>query len=208
MEIRTADHKESPLLGDELARWLQGDDVTLGSLIHLFGERAFALAFVILLTPSALPIPTGGVTHLLQVIAVVLAAQLLVGRQEPWLPRRWQGVRLAGDGSGRMVRGLLRLIRRVERLARPRGSWLFGSRVADGIYGVLVILGAAAAFVAPPFSGLDTLPSLGVVVLSLAVLFRDALIGLLGVILLAVGITLEVLLGAALFRTALHLWPW
>lgn len=198
---------EQPL-SVQLQAWLAGKDVSLGSLVHLFGERAFALAFVILMAPAALPIPTGGVTHLFEIIVVVLAAQLVWGRTEPWIPARWRGRSVVGDGSGRLVQGLVRLIRRAERLARPRAAVLFGSGAADRIFGVLVIIGTAAAFVAPPFSGLDTLPALGVVVLSLAVLFRDALIGAVGAVLMAVGITLEVLLGAALFQAALHFGPW
>jgi len=61
----------------------------------------------------------------------------------------------------------------------------------------LVIAGTAAAFAAPPFTGLDTLPALSVVLISLAVLLEDALIALAGLILGAVGVALEVVLGAA-----------
>jgi hypothetical protein len=63
-----------------------------------------------------------------------------------------------------------------------------------------VLCGSLAAFLAPPFSGLDTLPALGVVVLSLGVLLEDFAIVLIGVIVGAVGIALEVLLGAAAFH--------
>jgi hypothetical protein len=50
-------------LSDELDGWLRSDgDKTLGSLIDLFEERSFAVLFLFLLAPSALPLPTGGVT--------------------------------------------------------------------------------------------------------------------------------------------------
>jgi hypothetical protein len=51
--------------------------------------------------------------------------------------------------------------------------------------------------VAPPFTGLDTLPALGVVLLALAMLFEDALVAAAGVIVLVIGVVLEVVLGAA-----------
>jgi len=38
------------------------------------------------------------------------------------------------------------------------------------VFGLLVLGGSAGAFLAPPFTGLDTLPALGVVLLSLGVL--------------------------------------
>jgi hypothetical protein len=199
--------EEGPTLGDEMEQWLAGDDVSLGALIHLFGPRSFALAFVLLMAPSALPLPTGGVTHVLEVATMVLAAQVVFGRGEPWIPARWQGIRLAGDGSGKAVRGLLRLIRRAERFARPRATILFGNHVGNVGFGLLVILGALGAFLAPPFTGLDTLPALGVVVLSLGVLFRDVIIAAVGVVVMLVGITLMIIFGRAIIEVAGSLWP-
>jgi hypothetical protein len=51
--------------------------------------------------------------------------------------------------------------------------------------------GRSARSFAPPFSGLDTLPALGVVVLSLSILLEDGLVAFLGTLLAATGITLE-----------------
>ena len=56
------------------------------------------------------------------------------------------------------------------------------------------------AFLAPPFSGLDTLPALGVVVLAVSVLLEDALFAVAGVLLSAAGVALEIVLGAAAFH--------
>jgi hypothetical protein len=60
-----------------------------------------------------------------------------------------------------------------------------------------VVGGAAGAFFAPPFSGLDTLPALGVVIISLGFLLEDALIAVAGVAIGIVGVILELALGAA-----------
>ena len=65
----------------ELERWLQSDgEKTLGSLVELFEEKSFAILFVLLLGVPALPLPTGGATHVFEIIAVLLAAQLIAGR--------------------------------------------------------------------------------------------------------------------------------
>ena len=95
---------------------------------------------------------------------------------------------------------MLRLIRGLERLSRPRLRFLFGHRITNVVFGLLVVGGAAAAFLAPPFSGLDTLPALGVVLLSLGVLLEDIAVAILGVLTGAAGIALEIVVGAA----ALH----
>ena len=56
---------------------------------------------------------------------------------------------------------------------------------------------SATAFVAPPFTGLDTLPSMAVVLLSLAVLFEDFLLAIAGLLVGALGVLVVLLLGRA-----------
>ena len=185
-------------LSDELQRWLGGDhDKTLGSLIDTFGDKSFAVLFVVLLGVPALPLPTGGATHVFEVIAALIALELIVGRQEVWLPERWRSLELAGERRQRFIAGLMKLIRRLERISRPRLAFLFHQPLHRPVFGLLVIAGAAGAFLAPPFTGLDTLPALGVVVLSLGVLLEDILVVVAGLVVGAVGVALEIILGTA-----------
>ena len=189
---------EPVTLGDELEAWLKGDrEKTLGSLVQAFGDKSFAILFVFLLGVPALPVPTGGATHVLIVIAILIALELIAGRHEVWLPDRWKRLSLAGDKWQRFLTSLTKFVRRLERFSRPRLTFLLRHRLADIVFGLLVIGGSIAAFVAPPFTGLDTLPALGVVLLALAMLFEDALVALAGLVVLVVGVVLEVVLGAA-----------
>jgi hypothetical protein len=188
-------------LSDELAEWMGGEgDHTLGALVDAFGEKSFAILFVVLLGVPALPLPTGGATHVFEVIAALLALELIVGRRQVWLPERWQRVTLGGDKQQRFIAGLTRLIRRLERLSRPRLAFLFHHRLSKAVFGIAVIGGTAGAFFAPPFTGLDTLPALGVVVVSLGVLLEDVLVVAVGRVIGVGGVALEIVLGAA----ALH----
>lgn len=190
-----------PRLSDQLEQWLTGDtDKTLGSLVHTFGEKSFAILFVLLLAVPALPLPTGGVTHVFELIAALIAVELIAGRREVWLPQRWRAVEVAGARQQRFIARLMRLIRRLERYSRPRMRSIFHRRLTDVLFGLLAILGTAGAFLAPPFTGLDTLPALGVVVLALGVLLEDALAAFVGILLTATGIALELALGAAAFH--------
>jgi hypothetical protein len=63
-----------------------------------------------------------------------------------------------------------------------------------------VLGGSAGAFLAPPFSGLDTLPALGVVLLSLGVLLEDAVVVVAALLVGAVGIAIELALGSAALK--------
>jgi hypothetical protein len=141
------------MVSEELEQWLRSDQPrTLGNIIELFGPRSFALVFVLLMSVPALPLPTGGATHVLEVVTMLVALQLIVG----------------------------------------------------SVFGLLVFGLALTAFLAPPFSGLDTLPSLGVVVMGLGVLMRDALLAVVGAVIGAVGVATVLALGTLVVRAAEH----
>jgi hypothetical protein len=204
-EQPTADHRAElrprHTVSDELERWLESDgDKTLGSIIELFQEKSFALLFILLLGVSALPLPTGGATHVFEIVAMLLAVQLIAGRDKIWLPERWRRLPLAGPNQQRFINRLMKTIRWLERFSRPRASYLFGHRLSNIVFGVLVLAGSLAAFLAPPFSGLDTLPSLGVVLLSIGVLLEDLAIVVLAVVVGVAGAALELILGRAAVR--------
>jgi hypothetical protein len=185
-------------VSDQLERWLSSeDDKTLGGLIALFRDKSFAIVFVLLLGVPALPLPTGGATHVFEIVAMLLALELVAGRKEIWLPGRWRKLELAGDKQQRFVTALLKTIRRLERLSRPRLRFLFDHRLSGGVFGLLVLAGSVGAFLAPPFTGLDTLPALGVVLLSLGVLFEDFLVVIAALLVGAAGVVLEIVLGSA-----------
>jgi hypothetical protein len=192
-------HQEK--LSDQLERWLRADgEKSLHSLIELFGEKSFAVLFVLLLGVPALPLPTGGATHVFEIIAVLLALQLIAGREEIWLPERWRTLQLAGAKQERFISAITKIIRWLERFSRPRLRFLFNHRLSNVGFGALVIVGSVSAFVAPPFSGLDTLPSLGVVMLSLGVLLEDVAVLAVALLLMVTGVALEVVLGEAAIK--------
>jgi hypothetical protein len=185
-------------VSDDLERWLASDgEKTLGSLIELFEQKSFAILFVVLLGVPALPLPTGGATHVFEIVAMLLALELIAGREQIWLPQRWRRLELAGEKQQRFIAALMKMIRRLERFSRPRLRFLFDHRLSNIVFGALALGGSLAAFLAPPFTGLDTLPALGVVLLSLAVLLEDFLIVVAALVVGIAGVALEVILGSA-----------
>jgi hypothetical protein len=155
---------------------------------------------VLLLGVPALPLPTGGATHVFEIIAALLALELIAGRDHIWLPQRWRTLELAGDKRQRFIAALMKMIRRLERFSRPRLRFLFDHRLSNIVFGLLVIGGCVGAFFAPPFTGLDTLPSLGVVLLSLGVLLEDFVVVVLAVAVGVAGVVLEIVLGSAAIK--------
>jgi hypothetical protein len=195
--MATAQTPAPEKVSDQLERWLKGDgEKTLGGLIDAFGEGSFALIFVMLMAVPALPLPTGGVTHVFEVIVMLLALELIVGRRTVWLPERWRRLELTGARQEKFIATLLRRIRSLERFSRPRARWLFGHRLSGSVFGVVVLGLALTAFLAPPFSGLDTLPSVGVVVLALGYLLADILLASVGLVIGALGVVSVIFLGS------------
>jgi hypothetical protein len=186
-------------ISDQLQDFLDAEgESTLGGLIEVFEAKSFALLFVLLLGVPALPLPTGGATHVFEIIAVIVAAQLVVGRDTIWIPQRWRGLDLAaGEKRRKFLNGLLRFIRFLERFSKPRLTVLFDHRLSNGLFGLVVIGFTAGAFFAPPFSGLDTLPALGVVLISVGVLLEDILLVALGTAIGVAGVVLEIVIGKA-----------
>ena len=184
-------------LSDQLEGWLRGHGPkTLGSLVELFGERSFAVLFVLLMAVPALPLPTGGVTHVFELIVMLVALQLVAGRSMVWLPKRWRSRDISSTARGAFTERLLGTIRWLERHSRSRFEFLVTNRLSRLVYGLVVLALTATAFVAPPFSGLDTLPALGVVVLSIGVLLGDSLFALAGLVIGAAGVVLVITLGS------------
>ena len=192
------DDEELPPLSDQLEAWMVSDrDKSVGDLVDTFGPSSFAILFVVLMAFPALPLPTGGVSHVLEVIAMLLALELIIGRREVWIPERYRNKELKGLSNTKFQQALLKRIRWLERFSRPRLSRLLETRVTRILIGIVVFGLCLTAFFAPPFSGLDTIPSLGVVVLSIGVLLRDLVIAAIGTVLGAIGVLLVIFLGRA-----------
>jgi len=193
-------HGTGERLSEQLEHWFgQGQDRTIGELIDTFGAGSFAVSFVVLMAFPALPLPTGGISHVLELATMLLALELVIGRSEVWVPARWRHKQLAGL-SGKLGQALVRRIRGLERFARPRLTGVLDLDVIRRFFGIIVFGLSLAAFVAPPFSGLDTLPALGVVVLSVGVLLRDAVLALVGIVVGTLGVALIIGLGHAISR--------
>jgi hypothetical protein len=184
---------------DELESWLRSDGPkTLEELGNTFAERSFAVTTLLLMFVPALPLPTGGITHVFEVITVVVAIQMILGRRTIWLPRKWKQRELGATITGKAVPFVVRRIRWFEKFSRPRFAGLFRQRWFIRVIGLVIIAFTVGAGIAPPFSGLDTLPALGVVAISLAIILQDVVILGAGLVIGTGGIVLIVTIGAAI----------
>jgi hypothetical protein len=192
---------EGAKVSSQLEEWLQSDrKKTIGDLVDTFGPRSFAILFIVLMALPALPLPTGAVSHVLEIVTMLLALELILGREEVWIPKRFQDKELKGITGPKFTKALMKRIRWFEKFSRPRMAQLLENRLTGVGFGAMVFAATLTAFLAPPFSGLDTLPSLGVVVLSLGFLLGDIVIAGIGVGIGVVGVALVIGLGKAISK--------
>ena len=185
----------------QLEEWLtSGRKKTMGDLVDTFGPRSFAILFVVLMALPALPLPTGAISHVLEIVTMLLALELMIGRTEVWLPKRFEHKELKGLSGPKFSNALLKRIRWFEKFSRPRMAGLLEQRVSGMAFGAAVFGLALTAFLSPPFSGLDTLPSLGVVVLGLGVLLGDIAIAGAGLGIGVLGVVVVIGLGSAISK--------
>lgn len=189
----------------QLEKWINSKTAkTLGDLDEVFAEKSFAIAILILMSIPALPIPTGGITHVLEVITLILAGQILIGRKTIWIPKRWKNKAVNGKIQRKGLSGLLKFIRFFERFSKPRWAHLVIGRLGQVVFSITVIVFTLFAMFAPPFSGLDTLPALGVVILCLSIILEDVALSIAGLLVGSGGIVLIFTIGKVLFDAIKH----
>ena len=187
--------RERPF-SEQLEDWLKDHKPkTLESLEQVFAQKSFAMIILLLMAIPALPIPTGGITHIFEIIVMLLCVELMIGRQFIWLPKKWQKLKLDGKTQDKLLPMLTKRIRWFERFSKPRLKGLLEDPNFLRVIGLIIFVLACAAFWAPPFTGLDTIPSLGVVIICLSLILEDALLLLIGLIIGGIGVAIEVGIG-------------
>jgi hypothetical protein len=195
-EERREHDRDDSTFSDELESLLHDEDLTLGELTNVLGERTFAVVIMLLMLPSALPLPTGGVTHVLELAAVLVAAQMIANRHAIWLPQRLARRRLGATFTAKAIPAALKPVRWFERVSRVRAARVLETRSARIVLGVVLLVLVVAAFAAPPFSGLDTLPSMGAMLVCIGIVFSDGLVVVGGLVVGSAGVALEIWLGS------------
>jgi hypothetical protein len=182
---------------DELGTWLKSSSPkTLGSLSQVFGEKSFAITILLLMFLPSLPLPTGGITHVFEAVVMLLALEMIIGQRTIWLPKKWQQIKLGEKTIGRAIPFIEARIRWFERFARPRMSNVLEQPLFLRLAGLIILIFTIAAFIAPPFTGLDTLPALGAASIALGLILEDFVIVVLGCVFGAAGIGLIIGLSA------------
>ncbi|MEM9810632.1 MAG: exopolysaccharide biosynthesis protein [Pseudomonadota bacterium] len=150
-----------------------GDEkISLSGLIHALEERAFGLGLLILALPCCIPF-LYGIPQIVALPMLALAAQLALGRHEPWLPRSLAARQVPVKGLKNVVGRTRKYLGFLERLAAPRLTFL-SSGMGARIVGAVMLIPTASILV--PLPSTNTIPGIGVAIASVGLLERDGLL--------------------------------
>ncbi|WP_336976507.1 exopolysaccharide biosynthesis protein [Brevundimonas nasdae] len=170
--------------------------LTLHEIRDRLDERAYGLLILLLSIPCLVP-GLYGVPQVVGLIVILLAGQMLVGREEPWLPRWFLNLRCKGSWLKAMADFAETKLGWMDRLSRPRLR-----RFADGpgekLAAVFMIL--ATVTIVMPLT--NTIPSIALALLSVGLIQRDGLFVLAGCAVTTVWLTLLGALGTGLLMGA------
>lgn len=156
----------------------QSERISLGDIVEVLDARAFGLATLMFALPSVVPMPPG-VPTIVGLALLMVSAQMVIGRQELWLPRfmaRWSFPRASLVSA---MEGLTPRLRVLESIARPRLMAMTGT-FGTIVIGVVILIMALILILPLPPGG-NFPPALACAILGMGLAERDGLIVLVGI---------------------------
>lgn len=179
------DTRISELL-DALKARPKGRKASVHDIVETFESRGFG---PLLIVPAILgmiaPIP--GVPTVCGIFMALVAVQQLFGRTKPWLPERLRRASIDAERLDHMIDRALPTVRRLEKLLKPRLTFVASGK-SQRLIALLVVL--LSLSLAPlellPFAA--ALPSAMLLLIALGMIARDGLVMLVSLGVALVGV--------------------
>jgi hypothetical protein len=156
-----------------------GERVTVGQILDALDARAFGLATLIFSLPSVVPMPPG-VPTVVGIALLIVSLQMVIGRQELWLPGFLTKRNFSRVALVRAFEKLAPRLEAVEKIAKPRLLFMTG-RIGTVAIG-LVVLFMAVVLILPLPPGGNFPPALACAILGMGLAERDGIIVLFGLV--------------------------
>ncbi len=184
-----------------------GDDpkLTLDELVSAFGERGIGALMLFLGLLSAVVGAIPGSTTIIGMPMLLIVVQLAIRRDELWLPRWALKESLDRQAYSQRIGKVLKPLRYVERISRPRFPFLTGE-VSETLIGVASTL--LCILLMLPLIFFNLFPSLVIAIFGFGLMQRDGVAILLGWV-IAAGFAVFVWLAwEAISTAAMISWDW
>jgi hypothetical protein len=145
----------------------------LGELVDAFGERGFGALMLFLGLISALIGIIPGTTTVLGTPILLIALQLVIRRDQLWLPKGALRSSIDRGGYRNAIDKAMKPLRFVERLSRPR-LFIMTGQVAEVLIGVVCAI--LAFILILPIWGGNLIPSLIIAAFGFGLMQRDGVV--------------------------------
>ncbi len=157
----------------DLGQSLPLERVSIENLLEAFHERGFGFLLLIFSVPMALPIPVPpGINVLLASPLILLTAQQALGRHTIWLPESMKRRTIKSSKLQKIIHASLPWFKRLEKFVKPRLEFITRGAFSYliGVFGLIMALSVCV-----PLPMTNTVPSLGIALMSVGVIMRDGL---------------------------------
>lgn len=163
---------------DDLKKDLKDEHVSINDLTIALHERGIAMMLLIFAAPMALPVPVPpGINIMLATPLLLLTGQQAMGIHKIWLPQKIKQKSFVRTKLEKMIDGVVPWMKKLEVLIKPRLGWIT-QNAPSRFFGALGFIMALTVCIPLPLT--NTVPSLGIALMSAGFIMRDGLAVLIG----------------------------
>ena len=152
---------------------------SLREIFDRLDESAFGAGLFLLALPCCIPF-LYGVPQVVALPMLALAFQMVIGREEPWLPAKLAARKIDRKGLTQMAQGGRKWFGWIESIIRPRLSFITG-RNSERVIGLFLFVFSASILVPLPLT--NTVPGMAVAVTAFGLMQKDGLAVMGGIVL-------------------------
>ncbi len=181
------------------------EEIHLGSLIDLLGDRTYSLLVLLLALPLLTPATLLGIAFAVGPIVTALGLGLAFALHPSRLPEMLRVRRLPPRFFGLLLRGAERIIRLLERLARKRLPLFVSGELTRRLIGGAIVVAALLLMVPFPLS--NGPPAVAMICLAMGLLEEDGgmvLAGMLALLFTAIAFALVAFFGVEIVEYLRH----
>ena len=164
----------------------KGDSITFGDIMRHLKEEGLIFLIAIVSLPTAIPIPTPpGFTTLFGIPLCVLTIQMVYKLDAPWLPQWLSRKNIKVATLQGFIDKAEPIFEKLTKFLKPRYS-NFTTVNVERMVGVLAFL-CSVSITLPILFG-NAVPSAGILIMSIGLLYKDGLTVLIGIIVSIIGL--------------------
>ena len=158
-----------------LAAEADGETIRIGTIVDALHDRGFGIIIILF----ALPNTIFPVAWVLGTPILLFSIQMMIGRQEPWLPEFMRRQTMSRETFAKVISYVVRYLSKIEAWLKPRWEFLTTDRM-EKIIGLYMTVVTIILLVPVPFG--NALPSFGLAIIAAGLLEKDGLAILVGML--------------------------